>query len=602
MGDGLLEVFSSVAGTLLERGRDDLAERVRAATARAARPSTIVCVVGEFKQGKSLLVNALLGRPICPVDDDLATATITLVKHAAETSVTVVRRRGGREERLPVDPATLRDWVTEDGDPAEREGIERVVISFDHPLLARGLTIVDTPGVGGLLAGHGRAALSFLPYADALLFVTDASAEISDPERAFLEEAADRCPDVTVAVSKTDLFPQWRRIVELDRGHLDRIRPNTPVVAVSSSAAIAALRRGDEALAAESGIPQLRVDLLERVVDRSRDRARRRSVGEVAAVVDHLIAVSEEELEVVQDPDRIAAANARYQDAVQRLETVRGPGSRWQQVLGDRMSDASSQASFAFRSGLRDLTARVDREIEELDTSEAWDALAERLQADVAALLADVFGSLDEAAASAAIELSELIADETSAELGESQEMVGAFVEGLRSDLDRTPDPSGVKKAVKNVVPALRGAQSGLMMFGLLGRFLPVGAAGLMMSNPVMLVIGAAFAGKQVMSIRQRSLQVRRQQARTSARTFLDEVRFEAGQRLSDTVRVQQRALRDHFAARVTELQRAYKELAERTRSEAAHTYEQQAARAQQLRADLERLRGLRDRLAEAGT
>ncbi|MEK7425696.1 MAG: dynamin family protein, partial [Actinomycetota bacterium] len=62
------------AKALQRLGRTDLAERASIAAARLKRPSTVVCVVGEFKQGKSSLINALLGQPVCPVDDDLATS------------------------------------------------------------------------------------------------------------------------------------------------------------------------------------------------------------------------------------------------------------------------------------------------------------------------------------------------------------------------------------------------------------------------------------------------------------------------------------------------------------------------------------------------
>ena len=61
--------------------RPDLVGRATAAAARLQRPATIVCVVGEFKQGKSSLVNGLLGQHVCPVDDDLATSAITLVRY-----------------------------------------------------------------------------------------------------------------------------------------------------------------------------------------------------------------------------------------------------------------------------------------------------------------------------------------------------------------------------------------------------------------------------------------------------------------------------------------------------------------------------------------
>ena len=64
------------------RGREDLAERLRAIADRVARTDTVVCVVGEFKKGKSALINALIGTDVCPVDDDLATMTVTVVRHS----------------------------------------------------------------------------------------------------------------------------------------------------------------------------------------------------------------------------------------------------------------------------------------------------------------------------------------------------------------------------------------------------------------------------------------------------------------------------------------------------------------------------------------
>ena len=47
------------AKVLTTLGRTDLAGRAQAAAARLRRPSTVVCVVGEFKQGKSKLINVV---------------------------------------------------------------------------------------------------------------------------------------------------------------------------------------------------------------------------------------------------------------------------------------------------------------------------------------------------------------------------------------------------------------------------------------------------------------------------------------------------------------------------------------------------------------
>ena len=92
---GLIELVK----VLQKLERPDLAQRATAAAARLKRPNTVVCVVGEFKQGKSSLVNGLLGRTICPVDDDLATSAITLVRYGDEAGASV--RRRGEDGRRP---------------------------------------------------------------------------------------------------------------------------------------------------------------------------------------------------------------------------------------------------------------------------------------------------------------------------------------------------------------------------------------------------------------------------------------------------------------------------------------------------------------------
>jgi len=50
-------------------GRPDLADRLHHTSERLSEPAIKVMVIGEFKQGKSSLVNALVGMPLCPVDE-----------------------------------------------------------------------------------------------------------------------------------------------------------------------------------------------------------------------------------------------------------------------------------------------------------------------------------------------------------------------------------------------------------------------------------------------------------------------------------------------------------------------------------------------------
>ena len=138
-------------------------ERTTAAAARLRRPSTIVCVVGEFKQGKSSLVNGLLGRTVCPVDDDLATAAITLVRHG-DPAGAVARRRGDDgsavNERVAIED--LGSWVSEAGNPGNEKRVERLDVTVPSPVLAQGLALGRADGRNVTLnheSRHGIASL-----------------------------------------------------------------------------------------------------------------------------------------------------------------------------------------------------------------------------------------------------------------------------------------------------------------------------------------------------------------------------------------------------------------------------------------------------------
>jgi hypothetical protein len=69
-----VEALGAAAALAAAYGRDDLARRLMDRRGLLASPGVTVCVLGEYKQGKSSLINVLLGIPYLPVDDDLATA------------------------------------------------------------------------------------------------------------------------------------------------------------------------------------------------------------------------------------------------------------------------------------------------------------------------------------------------------------------------------------------------------------------------------------------------------------------------------------------------------------------------------------------------
>ena len=80
-GPAGLDVVDRTIGLTEASDRPDLGQRLAHTRRRLLDPTVRVLVVGEFKQGKSLLVNALIDAAVCPVDDDIATAVPTEISY-----------------------------------------------------------------------------------------------------------------------------------------------------------------------------------------------------------------------------------------------------------------------------------------------------------------------------------------------------------------------------------------------------------------------------------------------------------------------------------------------------------------------------------------
>lgn len=548
---------AAVAALCTRLGRDDLAERVTAAGGRAGRAFAIALVVGEFKQGKSSLVNGLLEREVCPVDDDLATAVLTVCHPADELGVVVHRRVDGVLEPAPIEPHLLRGVVTESGNPGNEQRVERVDVGVPSPLLLTGLVVVDSPGVGGLGAGQAAATLAFLRHVDVVLFATDALAELSDPELAFLADAHERCPTVLVCVTKTDLTRHWRRMVELDLGHLRARGLDLPVLPLSSTLRATAVERGDNGLDGESGYPVL-VERLTEAMAASRARAAAGAAAERGEVLRQLDAVLAAEEAALVDESLGTERRQAAEEARARLDHLRAAGARWSHVLNDRLTDLAGGLAFDLRREQRELSRRVDERLEELSSRDAFEGLVRDVQTETASLVAGIFERQEAGIAAAVDEVAALLA----ADLGDVVPAVAGEVDltDLVTQLVTMPSrPVGVGRraasGVGEAVGALRGVQGGLILLSTMVTLLP-GMAVFAVASPVALGVAASFGGKAVLDQRKRRVAEGRQRVRVGLRTLLDEVVFRVSNDLAVNQRRAQQELRDGIAARLAELQR----------------------------------------------
>jgi hypothetical protein len=241
--------------------------------ARPKKPSVVV--VGETNRGKSSLVNALLATPgLSPVDADVATATYLVFSHAEHWGAQACYP--GQFAPVPINLAELVNWVSVGHDLPEGQLPPRYVeVSGPVPLLER-VSIVDTPGVGGLDSMHGELAMEAAANATALLFVVDASAPFTSGELQFLRNVGDRVETVLFALSKTDGFRGWREVLEANKLLLAEYAPRFadavfhPVSArMFEMASLQANEQAATMLRERSGIGALQGALQEMLVGRS---------------------------------------------------------------------------------------------------------------------------------------------------------------------------------------------------------------------------------------------------------------------------------------------------------------------------------------------
>jgi len=534
--------------------RDDLTTKLRLAQARLVRPSTLVCVVGEYKQGKSTLINALVGSPVCPVDDDLATSAITAVYGAEAPAARIRRVVDGRAqvEEIPVEALNL--YVSEQGDPAERAGIELVEVGIPSPALEDGFTLVDTPGIGGFLQQHTAATLRFLGLADALVFVTDASQELTAPEVAFLEQARQVCPNLVLAITKTDLYPEWRRIVERNREHLAARRVDAEVFTVAATLQMEALSRPDEGLSEESGIPALLGELRGRILDSAKQRSAVRAIDELRWALERLLQPVESEMAVLKDP----AAAERMLDGLragqERLSRLQEAGARWATMLTDGFTDLRSAVDLGLRAAVRSLLAEVEARLEQVDPAPEWEALTGEVRQRLSLIAADRLAVIEEGAAAIRDRIAALLADEEQVYpdlIGAEVVDVAALWAGSQREL-KEGHGRGVVGVLSSSLTALRGGASGIYLLGVAASL-----AGVALAGPVSLGVAALFGAKQILDTRKAALKQRRQEARMILRQFIDEVMGEVGNRARQLVQDLHRLLRDHYSARLQELSRS---------------------------------------------
>jgi replication fork clamp-binding protein CrfC len=539
----ILELIDHTKTIAEANERGDLAERLAKARLRIADPQIRVVIAGQLKQGKSQLLNSLLNVPVARVGDDETTVLATVVSYGeqATAKLIVAQADGAEPQVIPIPPADLVNDLRRAPQANGRE-VLRVEVTANSPMLKHGLTFIDTPGVGGHGQPHLSATLGLLPDADAMLMISDASQEFTEPEMTFIRQAYEICPVAAIVATKTDLYPHWREIVAANQAHLQRAGLTLPVIPASSLLRSHALTHGDKDLNEESNFPAIIKFLSDKVLSRESDRIKDQVVADIYSAAQHLTLKLDAELSAINDPDILDRLKDDLERRKDEAQDALQQTALWQQVLNDGIADLTGDVDHDLRARFRNIMQHNERVIDECDPTNHWAEIGTELENAVATAVGDNFvwayqraealaqevGRTFMEAGLEAVEMPQIDARDMGAGFGELKSL---------ARLEGKPIKTGHK-----VITGMRGSYGGVLMFGMLTSF-----AGLGMFNPLSLGAGLVLGRKAYKEdMENRMLRVRNE-AKMNMRKFVDDVSFVVGKESRDRLKGIQRQIRDHY-------------------------------------------------------
>ena len=244
-----------------QRGMD--AEQCQPILAKLAEDRFNLAVVGQFKRGKSTLMNAVIGRDLLPTGILPLTSVVTTLCYGPRERV-VLRRKGWIFEP-EISLRDLEAYVSERGNPGNEKGILEARVELPMKLLRQGLHFSDTPGIGSARRDNTETTYSFLPEADAVIWVTSVEAPLSEAEQEFLRDIRQLVRKVFVVVNKVDLLTsdERRQVLDYIESGIRQLLDTSEVrlYPLSARQGLEAKLRGHEDELQQSGLPEFEASL-----------------------------------------------------------------------------------------------------------------------------------------------------------------------------------------------------------------------------------------------------------------------------------------------------------------------------------------------------
>ena len=252
----ILDVVADI-NSLLKNNNGACNERLFAVRDQLISNHFNLVILGQFKRGKTTLINSLVGKEILPSSVVPLTSIVTILKFGNKIRCYIFMNDGS-EKNLLIEE--LHDYVTESGNPKNRRGVKCACIEYPLPLLEKGMQLVDTPGIGSTFLHNTETTYGFLDQLDAAVFLMSADVPISQAEKELLETIKNSTQKIFFVLNKVDnLIP--KEITEMSTYNNNVLKEMGFAVQeiwpISARKALEAKTFNDENLLLQSGLSHL---------------------------------------------------------------------------------------------------------------------------------------------------------------------------------------------------------------------------------------------------------------------------------------------------------------------------------------------------------
>ena len=172
-------------------------------------PSYNVVVCGEVKKGKSSLLNAIIGKEILPVNNEIATSQVFRITNSPVESFSLVFTDGTRKtinrEELSCYGSQV-DATLQTQEIFRDHTLSYIEVNITVAFLPNGVSLVDTPGLGALYKSHEWITQNYVKNASAVVFVMDPERPLVEKEKDFILKALDITPHILFVMTKIDMY------------------------------------------------------------------------------------------------------------------------------------------------------------------------------------------------------------------------------------------------------------------------------------------------------------------------------------------------------------------------------------------------------------